>query len=267
MSRLGDVDTWSGVGLEEYGLAGTDGAEPENYNDYRIAGFGVYAPSRGIIDNPGLLAEVEEITADGLAVTPMLEISLADYEYVQTNGAPYPGMLALGDDGSTYQYEIGPDGIGFFKKLFKAGKKLVKGALKTGKKLLKKLPGGKYLVKLHNRLFKASMKLVKPLAKYVGPIARKLAPIAALVPGYGPAISAALYTTGKIAKIASQFGVRRDKKGRPQFKSEKQALAFKQALKAQAEAARRAGLHKKPGVLKAGSPEWSEKMRAAGVRS
>lgn len=261
MRGIGDINgtEWESRRLEDYGLAGTDGEEPENWNDEIVSGFGAYVGSRGIIANPGLLAEVEPITVDGYAMTPMLELSLSDYDYVQQYGEPYEGMLALGEDGSTYAYEIGPDGIGFFKKLFKAGKKMFKRIKRKARKLVKKLPGGKYLVKLHDKAIGFARKLVKPLAKFVGPIAKRLAPIAALVPGYGTAIAAALYTTGKAADLIKKFDVKQDKKGRPVFKSPQQAKQFKAALKQQAEGLKRRGV--KPGHLPKGSPEHAAKVR------
>ena len=267
---LGDVGQWDDYGLDNYGLAGLDGEEPLAFNDEVISGFGSLAGSYGVIDNPGFLAEVEEITTDGLAMTPILELNLADYSYVAQYGTPYVGMCALGSDGDTYQYVIGPDGVGFFKKIFKAGRKLVRGALKKvkkiGRKIIKKLPGGKYLLKLHDKLFKASMKLIKPLAKYVGPLAKKLAPIAMFVPGFGPAISAALYTTGRLASLAQKFGVQKDAKGRPKFKSPAQAKAFKAALRKEAEKARAEKLHEKEGVFKKGSKKHREKITEAGAK-
>lgn len=261
MRGFGDINgaDWESRRLEDYGLAGVDGEEPENWNDEIVSGFGAYVGSRGYIENPGLLAEVEPITVDGYAVTPMLELSLADYDYVSAHGEPYEGMLALGEDGSTYQWTVGPDGIGFFKKLFKAGRKLVKRIAKKAKKLVKKLPGGKYLVKLHDKAIGFAKKLVKPLAKFVGPIAKRLAPIAALVPGYGTAIAAALYTTGKAADLIKKFDVKQDKKGRPVFKSPQQAKAFKGALKQQAEQLKRKKV--RPGHMPKGSPEHAARIR------
>jgi len=270
MRGLGDVNGWQDYGLARYGLAGLDGEEPLAFNDEVISDFGSLAGTYGVIDNPGFLAEVDEITQDGLALTPIMELSLSDFAYVSNYGTPYVGMFALGSDGDTYQYVVGPDGIGFFKKIFKGARKLVKGALrkvkKIGRKVLKALPGGKILLKLHDKLYKASMKLIKPLAKFVGPLAKKLAPIAMFVPGFGPAIAAALYTTGRFASLAQKFGVQKDAKGRPKFKNKAQAKAFKAAAKKEAAKAKREGLDKKQGLYKKGTAAHREKIKSTGAK-
>jgi hypothetical protein len=275
-----DIEAWPDHDLALYGLAGTpdDGIALSNWNDEIVSGFGAYIETAGYIENPGFLAEVDPITADGLAITPILELSLDDYNYVQQYGEPYEGMTAIGDDGSVYQYQIGPDGIGFFKKLFRAGRKLVRKVVKGAKKIIKKLPGGKYLVKLHDKAMKFAKKLVKPLAKFVGPLARKLAPIAALVPGYGTAIAAALHTTGTLSKLLEKHGVKADKKtGRPMFRSPQEARAFKSELKAEAaclkakracrQARRAARRAQKPGHIPKGTPQHSRKLAAMGAKA
>lgn len=264
MNGLNGLDGWEGYGLEDFGLAGTDGTEPARWGDELIEGFGEFADQYGILDGMGLLAEVEE-DANGYARTPMLEVSLADFAYLQQYGVPYDGMLALGDDGSTYQW----DGYGsFFKKIFKAGKKLVRKVGKVAKKVIKKLPGGKYLVKLHDKIHKMSMKMVKPLSKFVGKYASKLAPIAALVPGYGPAIAAALHASGKIAKMLNASGVFSkggkllDKKtGKPisgaklaKVKGHMKKMAAKERAK------------RKRGVHGVDSPSWKGKIARIGAR-
>ena len=272
-----DINQWEDYGLARYGLAGTpdDGIPLSAWNDEIVAGFGAYVDQYGYMDNPGFLAEVEPVTADGLAVTPVLELSLSDYQYVQQYGEPYAGMTAIGDDGSIYQYQIGPDGIGFFKRLFKAGKKLFKKIKKGARKLVKALPGGKYLIKLHDKVFKFAKKLVKPLAKLVGPLARKLAPIAALIPGYGTAISAALATTGQISKLIEKHGVKKHPKtGKPVFKSPEQARAFKADLRRAAAAQKKKGVDpkmfkRKPqraGHIPKGTPEHDAKIARMGAR-
>ena len=277
LGGLGDIDTWQGRPLEDYGLAGLDGEEPDNWNDTIVSGFGAYVGEYGFAENPGLLAEVDVITADGLALTPVLELSLGDYQYLTEHGTPYMGMLAFGEEGSTYYWAPSRGLGGFFKKLFKGAKKLVKRVVKKAKKLVKKLPGGKYLVKLHDKVTAFSRKLVKPLAKFVGKYAAKLAPIAALIPGYGTAIAAALYTGGKIANLYNKFDVRTDKKTKqPVFKSPAQAKAFKAALKQAAEQQKRGGKGGRqparkpatPGHIPAGTPQHAAileqmKQRAA----
>lgn len=285
---LGEAESMYDYGLENYGLAGTDGAEPDDWATYGLLGFGSLAGEMGILPGLGLLAEVEEDEITGLARTPMIEVNPSDFRYLQTYGAPYHGMLALGDDGSVYQY----DGLnGFFSKIFSGAKGLVKGALKVGRKIISKLPGGKYLIKLHDKLHGVAMKLIKPLAKIVPPsLVKKVAGVAAIIPGYGPVISAALYTGGEVLQMAKKYGVHQDKKGGFKFKHPKQFSKFQAALKAKAEherktktlrkkhAAKVAKAHKgkvkgkkerkavKPGHLPAGTAQALAAMRAWGMR-
>ena len=281
-------------GLDRYGLAGTlsDGSELADWSKYGLLGFGAYASSMGIIDGDqvGYLMEYDDDDNEGqgLVRTRMLEMAPEDIAIVRTYGKPRLGCVALGDDGAVYQWQESPELGGFFKKIFKkVRKKIRKGVKKVYKKvrskarsLIKKLPGGKYLLKLHDKIHKVAMKLTRPLRKLVGKFAKKLAPIAALIPGYGPAIAAGLYTAGRIAKIMDKFDIRTDKKGRPKFKSGAQAKAFKKSLAkaARAEKARRrkAAASKKkrrsatvaarrsPRLLKAGTAAHKAALRGMG---
>lgn len=237
-----DLSQW-----RDMGLAGIDYdpqiVEPLDFRQHGIKDYGIHAERLGIIDGCGLglAAEVEtEITPSGefRAWTPAIELSEADYNYFKRYRLPYRGMLGLGDNGEIYEYTY--DGMmgGFFKKLFRKVKRGIKrgirGLKKVGRKLLKKIPGGKYLLKLGDKLWAISKKLVKPLMKFVGKYAAKLAPVAALIPGYGPAIAAGLYTAGKIAKLMTAHGVKiHGKKGearRLKFPHKDAIPAFKQAL-------------------------------------
>jgi hypothetical protein len=96
--------------------------------------------------------------------------------------------------------------------------------------LIKKLPGGQYLLKIYDKVKSVGMKLVKPLTKYLGPLAKKVAPIAALIPGYGVAVAAALYKAGDMAEVLKKHKVLLDKAGRPKFKSGAQAKKVKADL-------------------------------------
>lgn len=228
LSGLGEIDQWTDyAGFGEY--------LPENYPleaipDFRtvIKDYGIYSESMGIMGGLGLIAEV---TTDetGRAWTPALEISPEDYEYMQVNPLPYEGMLGLGDNGDVYQYD---GNLGFFRRLFK---RIKRGVKKVARKVLRKIPGGKYLMKLGKKVWKVAKKFVRPLAKFVGKYATKLAPVAALIPGYGPAIAAGLYTAGRVAKLMNKYDVMlTGKKGKPRklkFKSGKQAKRFQKALK------------------------------------
>lgn len=285
-------------GLANYGLAGTDNEEPADWSKYGVLGFGAYTRTVPIIDDSmGLMMEYDNndiVAYDGttpLVRTKMLEMDPREIAYCRRFGRPRNRAVALSDDGEVYQWnEYGGLG-GFFKKLFKKAKKAVKkvvGAVKKGvkkvvkgvssaaKKLIKKLPGGKYLVKVFDKVKKIGMKLVKPLAKYLGPIAKKIAPIAALIPGYGPVISAALYKVGKIDQILKDYGVVTDKKGRPKFKSGDQAKKVTAALEKAAQEEKRKKKqgsniplaekqHIKTGrLLKKGSTRHARKMASMG---
>ena len=250
METVPSVNRWQDyAGLGDY-------VEYESLPDFRkvgIAGFGCYAEQKGLMDcgdmNWGLAAEVIP-DQRGLAWAPIMELAPKDYDFVKATGSPYHGMLALGDDADAYYWD---QQLGFFRKLArrikngvkKVGRKIRKGvravarkAKKIAKKVLKKLPGGKYLLKLGEKLWKVSKKLVKPLMKIIGPLATKIAPVAALIPGWGTVIAAALATTGKIAKLMKKFKVKvkgkKGKVGKLKFKSDKQAKAFRKALKKEA---------------------------------
>ena len=248
-------EQFTDYGLYEYGFAGTD--EPLDWSVYGLKDFGAYSPMMGMIsDGGGLLADVtnsdiDAYTMEGepLVRTKMFEINPVDYERIINTGMPKAGAVALAADGDVYQWQYTPEGLGFFKKLFrkvgKAVKKVAKKVKGVAKKLISKLPGGKFLVKMFGKLHKIAMKMVKPLMKFVGPLAKKLAPIAAFIPGYGPAIAGALKLTGKIADIAKKVGVDFDKTGKPKFKSGKQAKKFKKTLEREAERAKRGKLAEK----------------------
>ena len=289
-------------GLENFGLAGTDDEEPADWSTYGLTDFGAYTdrpiPILGY-DQCGLVMEYDDddtVGFDGnepLVRTKMLEMDPKELVHVYRTGKPRLGAVALADDGDVYQWTEVEGLGGFFKKLFKKAKKavkkvvgkvkkgvrkVVKGITKGAKKLIKKLPGGKYLIKVYDKVKKVAMKIAKPLLKIIGPIAKKLAPIVALFPGYGPVIAAAMYKVGKIDKILKKYGVLRDKKGRPKFKSGKQAKAVTKALKKAAEAQKRKGKGKgKRGrrgerkavrsgrLLKRGSRRHSRKMAGFGL--
>jgi hypothetical protein len=205
---FGQPVEWGNIGLSNWGWLPTRDGN-------RVSAVGMY----GIIDGAqlgGLCLEVDDSDTWGytesgqpLVRTPMIELSLGDYQYMQQNGVPYDGMLALGDTGDVYQYS----GLGgFFKKLFKRVKGAigkVRSKIKKGiRKLLKKSKFGRMLLKVGDKIKKIAMKIVGPLMKFVGKWAGKLAPIAAMIPGYGTAVAAALTVAGKVAKVMQKFGVK-----------------------------------------------------------
>lgn len=232
---IGKWQDWAGLG--DYS---TDYDLPD-FRKVGIKDFGMYSEALGIMPGLGLVAEVD-VDEQGRAWTPALEIAPADYQYLKYRSTPYDGMLALGDNGAVYQYD---GSLGFFKKLFK---KVVGKVKDIGKKVLKKLPGGKYLLRLGSKLWAISKKLVGPLMKIVGPLAKKLAPVAALIPGYGPAIAGALYTTGKIADLMKKYNVKLTGKtgeiSKLRFPSDVTAKKFQAAL-VQAAQARKEAVSKK----------------------
>lgn len=239
-SMFGNVEQWQDQGL--YGFAGDEGEEPSDWSQVGLRNWGAYTPTMGIIDGGSTalpMVEVNEDDAiygyDGEVRTPMLELHPSDYGYVKIMGRPYPGMMALGDDGQEYMY----DGLsGFFKKLFKRVKRGVKKVarrIKKGvRKVLKKTRFGRFLLKIGAKIKKVAMKIVKPLLKFVGKYASKLAPVAALIPGFGPAVAAGMYAAGKIAKLMTKHGVKlKGKKGKVRdlaVKNKKQLKGFQKDL-------------------------------------
>jgi hypothetical protein len=234
---------WQDMAATRGGLGGV--ADPLEWREN--AGpedFGMYSDQMGImpLDNFGLAAEVDlELFEgdDGVQFigsrTPILEITPRDLAYVSSHGRPYDGMGAVGDDGSIYAYD---GSLGFFSKIFKAVKKGVKKVAGGIKKVVRKIPGGKYLLKIGGKIWKIAKKIVKPLSKYVGKYAAKLAPVAALIPGWGPAIAAGLYAAGKVANLMNKYGVvLKGAKGtlrKLKFKSGSSAKKFREALIRQA---------------------------------
>lgn len=266
---------WQDYGLQNYGLAGIDSEEPLDFAVHGLKGFGAYAATMGIIDGDacGLMAEYD---ASDFIQTPhgplverkMLEMSPEDVRHVAMYGRPRPRAVALADDGDVYQWQPAGDlGAGFFKKIFKGVKKAAKWIGGKAKKLVKKLPGGKYIVKLHEKIHKVAKGLVKPLVKFVGKYAKPLAKIAALIPGYGPAIAGALYTAGKISDVLRETGVKVDKSGTPKFKDKKQAAHFKKVLEREAEKMKKHGPPRTPKQLpgrpRRPAPAWRAAKIAA----
>jgi hypothetical protein len=80
------------------------------------------------------------------------------------------------------------------------------------------------------------MKAVKPLLR----LGKRLAPIAALIPGYGPVIAAALRAGPKVLQIAKKLGIPLDASGKPRPKTAAQAKALHAAAQKQIAAQRRA---------------------------
>lgn len=204
-----------------------------------VSGIGTYGWIDGSRLN-GMLAEVdlEEYNGQAMARTPMLALSTSDFHHMNKFG-PYSGMPALGDNGDLYYY----DGLGgFFKKMFRKAKKLAgsirKKIKKTMRKVLKRTKFGRVLLKVGDKIKAVAMKIVRPLMKFVGKWAGKLAPIAAMIPGWGTAISAGLMVAGKIAKVMNKFSATtKGKKGSVRglsLKDPSKLPALKAALNAEA---------------------------------
>lgn len=273
-------------GMVNYGLAGTDNEEPADWSTNQIEQFGAYTDRMPIIAGSHIMMDVDEDDAlgdTGLVRTKMLEMSPQDIQHIRQTGFPRPNSVALSDDGEVYQFTQDPQLGGFFKKLRKRIKKRVRRGIRRVKgfarKLIKRLPGGKYLLKIAGRLHKIAMKIVKPLTKFVGKWAKRLAPIAAFIPGFGPAVAGALLATGKIAQIATKIGVKINKiTGKPDFKSGRQARRFKKVLEQQARQMKRSGKakeitrrafrikkRKSRRLLKLGTDEHAQAMQDRGL--
>jgi BMFP domain-containing protein YqiC len=200
---------WGGLGLSDE----NDPSTPLlGWDEHVVSDFGAYIGLGYVCDNnmPPVEVTDEDIQTSGFGGgfrTPVLELDPDDLQQYQNTGELPDGSLALGDDGTIYQYD-GMDG--FFKKLFRRirkGIKKVRSKIRKGiRKLLKRTKFGRLILKVRDKIVHVMMKIVRPLMKFVGKWAGKLAPIAAMIPGYGPAIAGALKITGTIAKIAAKTG-------------------------------------------------------------
>lgn len=229
-------EQWADLG-PMLGFAETD-EMPEDFRKYGLRDFGMYSETMGILGGMGLAAEAQYQIINGQAVarSPMLELAVEDWQHLARGGRPYHGMLALGDDASVYAY----DGLaGFFKRLWGGIKKIGKKIGRGIKKVIKKIPGGKYLIRLGEKIYKVAAKFVKPLWKFVGKYATKLAPIVAFVPGIGTAAAAALFTAGKVVQLMDKYkvkltGPKGKVRGLKFEKGKKSAAAFKRAMEQEA---------------------------------
>lgn len=244
------------------GLLGSDDQSDEHalagWDEHVVKEFGAFVPELGYLSNDDGRMPPVEVTEDDIQTsgfggyfrTPVLEMSPDDIAAYKNTGEVPDGALALGDDGTIYQYS-GLDG--FFKKLFKRvrkGIKKIRGKIrKAVRKLLKRTKFGRIILKVRDKIVKVMMKIVKPLMKFVGKWAGKIAPIAAMIPGYGTVIAGALTVAGKIAKIYNKTNAVMkdvisppDKKGGKEvhhkkifFKTKKHEAMFHKLLKAEAD--------------------------------
>jgi hypothetical protein len=293
MSFAGIKDSdFMDYGLDTVGMARTDGSIPEDWSTHGLHGFGAFIDEPVPLINNDHLGLMMEYTPDDyvgyamdgqpLVRTKMLEMDPVDILHTWRAGAPRLGSVAMADDGDIYQWQETPMG-GFFSKIWSGvksvGKKIAGGVKKAvkfvgskAKQLISKLPGGKYLIKIYDRVKAVALKLVKPLAKLLGPLAKyasRLAPIAALIPGWGTAAAVILFKVGKITEIVKKFGVKIDPKGRPKFKSGSQAKKFKSALESAAKKEKGKG-RKKRGKRrgkrgKKAVPGWLAKRGVKGI--
>jgi hypothetical protein len=233
--QIPDISQWQDYNMAGYG-EGTQIEDPDDWRLYGLRNYGAFAEQMGILSTEGLggiAVEAPQELLDGqlVARTPLLELEPGDYEWMKVMKRPYDGMAALGDDGSIYEYD---DLNGFFSRIWKGAKKIGRRIKRGIKKIIKKIPGGKYLIRLGKKVWKIAKKYVKPLLKYVGKYAKYVAPVAAFIPGFGPAVAAGLYTAGKVAKIMSKVGAvyKKGKKlSKIAFPSGKKAKKFKKLLK------------------------------------
>lgn len=255
-----------------FGLLGEANEEPEDLHQW-IDNFGAFVPQYGHMDGIGLMEydEDDEIIFNGeptgLVRAKIMEVSPGVYQYCRRFGKPFKGAVGFADDGDIYEWYEEPGDMlgGFWKKLkkrLKGGKiskkemrkRLTKGYRKAGKKLgrrfLKKTKAGRWMTKVAGKLRKVAGKILRPLSKYVGKYAARLAPFAAMIPGYGPAIAAALYQADHFNKLMKEHGViakldPKTGKKAPKFKNKKQYAKFKKALVKAAKRAKKKGLDKK----------------------
>jgi hypothetical protein len=257
-----DLTQW-----QDYGMGGYDeGGQPEDWRLYGLPEYGAFSEKMGIISCEGMGGIACEVTPQlygnqVLARTPLLELDPRDYDYVKVWGAPRDGMMALGDDGAIYEFD---GALGFFKRLWKGIKKVGRKIRKGVRKVIRKIPGGKYLLKLGKKVWKVAKKFVKPLTKFVGKYAKKLAPVAALIPGYGPAISAGLHTAGKVANMMNKVGAKvksvRGGASKLVFPSGSKAKAFQRMLR---KAAKKEARRQKRG----GRPRSRGRRRRRSIRA
>jgi len=231
---------WDERPLEDLGLAGLDDTtEPDRFETAGLVGFGAAADRYGVIDGFSLggFAEVELDGDSSYVMTPMIEVNKRDFGYLQRYGRPYAGMNGLGCDGALYAYMPSEDGLsGLWSRIKRGVRKIRKRVRRRAKRIIKKARrAGKYLVKFGKKVKKVALKTIKPVLRKIGKFSKYLAPIAAIVPGIGPAITAGLMATGKVAEIAQKFGVMQSKKtGKLIFKNPKQRKLFQRALTHQA---------------------------------
>lgn len=240
--QIPDLTQW-----HDYGLGGDDyeRRDPEDWRLYGLPNWGAFTEQLGFIDGSGLgiACDVKQELLGGrlLARTPILEMTPRDYKWMNVMRRPYHGMMALGDTGEIYEFD---GSLGFFKRIWGGIKKVARRVGSGIKKVVSKIPGGKYLIKIGEKIMAVAKKFVRPLARFVGKYAAKLAPVAALIPGYGPAIAAGLYTAGKVANMFNKYDVMiTGEKGKARglkFKGgEKKAKLFQAALKKEAEKEKR----------------------------
>jgi hypothetical protein len=203
-----------------------------------LSGFGNLSGMLGILPAQNMKRIDVEVDTDetGLMYQPTVALSGSDFEFVKRTGSPYHGMRGMDDSGYVVEY----DGLnGFFKKLFRKAKKLAQKIAKKVKsvtrKVLKRIPGGKMLMKVGGKIWNISKKIIRPLMKKLGPLALKLAPLAALVPGIGTAVAGGLLAVGTINKIMQSTGVKLFSEGANQisklkFRDPAQASIFEERL-------------------------------------
>lgn len=248
LGQIPDLTQW-----HDYGMGGDDytesNSEPEDWRQYGLPTWGAFTEKLGMIDGCGLgiAAEVKPDLYGGrvLARTPMLEMSPRDYKWMQVMKQPYNGMMALGDCGELYEFD---GSLGFFKRIWGGIKKVARKVKSGVGKVLKKTRVGRYVMKIGSKIMQVAKKFVRPLARFVGRYAAKLAPVAALIPGYGPAIAAGLYTAGKVANLFNKYDValtgdkgkarglkfKKGKKSSKKFRKELEKLAKKEKKRQEA---------------------------------
>jgi len=203
----------------DMGLAGIDSYEttgaPVSWNDEvePLFGQGDFIEELGYIgdaSNVEIIMEDDDFDGDEY-ITPMLEFAPMDYQMIKNNGGiPLVGMEAISDLGDLYEYVPVPTLDGRLRRAFKRLRKRVRRRfVKIGrgiKRAIKKTRFGRAIIRLGKKIVSVSKRIIKKIAPIVGKWCTRLAPLAAMIPGFGPAISGVMLAVGTAATLIHKYG-------------------------------------------------------------
>lgn len=203
----------------DMGLAGVDSYEttgaPVSWNDEvePMFGQGDFIDELGYIgdaSNVEIIMEDDDFDGDEY-ITPMLEFAPMDYQMIKNNGGiPLVGMEAISDLGDLYEYVPVPTLDGRLRRAFKRLRKRVRRRfVKIGrgiKRAIKKTRFGRAIIRLGKKIVTVSKRIIKKIAPIVGKWCTRLAPLAAMIPGFGPAISGVMLAVGTAATLIHKYG-------------------------------------------------------------